>query len=73
MRSLIQLTPKEEIPNLHDPSCACARTTADWILIQNQCQNWVAAISPTTRCHSDMALDELLQRRLFAVTRRSPC
>jgi len=60
----------EEI--LHDPSCTCARTTADWILIQNRsARTGVAAISPTTRCYSDMALDELLQRRLFAVTRRS--
>ena len=63
----------EAIPNLHDPSCACARTTADWIFDAK-----TGVLEPEWRqslqqhdAIPDMALDELLQRRLFAVTRRS--
>lgn len=63
----------EAIPNLHDPACACARTTADWIF-----DTKTGVLEPEWRqslqqhdAIPDQALDELLQRRLFAVTRRS--
>jgi CRISPR-associated protein (TIGR03985 family) len=63
----------EAIPDLHDPSCACARTTADWIF---DAKNGVPELEwrQSLQQHDaipNMALDELLQRRLFAVTRRS--
>lgn len=63
----------EAIPNLHDPSCACARTTADWIFDAKTGvpePEWRQSLQQHDAI-SDMALDELLQRRLFAVTRRS--
>lgn len=63
----------EAVPDLHDPGCACARTTAAWIFNsavgvpepewRQSLQQHDAIPNPT--------LDELLKRRLFAVTRRS--
>jgi hypothetical protein len=61
------------VPHLHDPDCAGAKSVADWIF---DGENPVA--EPEWRRslqHHDgietKTLDELLQKRLFAVTRRS--
>ncbi len=63
----------DAIPDLHDPNCTCAKTTDDWIFDPK------TGVSPSEWRRSllshdaipDTTLDELLQRRLFAVTRRS--
>lgn len=63
----------EEVPDLHDPHCACARTTADWIFDAKTGtpeSDWRRLLF-THDGIPDSTLDELLQRRLFAVTRRS--
>lgn len=65
--------PKEAIPDLHDPCCACARTTADWLFDGS---TGVAELEwqQTLQQHDaipDAKLYNLLQQRLFAVTRRS--
>lgn len=62
----------EAIPHLHDPDCACAKTMADWIFdtqIGVSESEWRRSL-----CSHDTIpakLDELLEQRLFAVTRRS--
>jgi len=61
----------EEIPALHDPKCACAKTTAsvlfapDTGIIESQWRAALQAHDPITD------LNELLAQRLFGVTRRS--
>ncbi|MEI2583895.1 TIGR03985 family CRISPR-associated protein [Scytonema sp. PRP1] len=66
--------PKEDaIPDLHDRNCICSKTIAEWIFAAK------TGVSETEwrsvlQSHDDIpdaTLDELLQRRLFAVTRRS--
>ncbi|HBB30414.1 MAG TPA: TIGR03985 family CRISPR-associated protein [Cyanobacteria bacterium UBA8803] len=69
----------EAIPNLHDPNCACAKTTAEWIF-----QPRTGVLEPewrsTLQQHnaifhdtliSGQPLDALLHSRTLAVTRRS--
>ncbi len=64
--------PKNDtIPTLHDPNCICAKTTADWLFdstsgcVENP---WRRSLQQ----HDNIPkLNQLLQRRLFAVTRRS--
>lgn len=63
----------EAIPDLHDPCCACARTTDTWIF---DARTGVSELEwrQSLQQHDaipDSTLDKLLQRRLFAVTRRS--
>jgi len=60
----------EEIPNFR-PVPVPELLLTGFLILKPGARTGVAAISPTTRCYSHMALDELLQRRLFAVTRRS--
>jgi CRISPR-associated protein (TIGR03985 family) len=63
----------EAIPNLHDPACACARTTAEWIFDAKSgvpASEWRQSLQQHDAI-PNMVLDELLQRRLFGVTRRS--
>lgn len=64
--------PGETAPVLHDASCACAKTTADWIftLAADSELEWRQAIQRRTGL-STSRLDELLGCRLFAVTRRA--
>ena len=60
----------ENIPALHDPTCACARTTRDWLLLTPfDLSAWKASL----RRHDSLPpqLDTWLDRRLFGVTRRS--
>lgn len=63
----------EAIPDLHDPCCACARTTADWLF---DTSTGVAELEwqRTLLQHDAISaakLSSMLQKRLFAVTRRS--
>lgn len=63
----------DAIPDLHDSSCACARTTADWIFDATTGVSepeWRQSLQQHDAI-PDSTLDELLQSRLFAVTRRS--
>lgn len=61
----------EAIPKLHDSNCHCAKTTAAWLFDAETGVNeddWKRSL----QAHAKIAnLDELLQQRLFAVTRRS--
>jgi CRISPR-associated protein (TIGR03985 family) len=62
----------EAVPHLHDPDCTCAKTTADWIFdlqLGVPEPEWQRSL----RQHDAIPtkLDELLEQRLFAVTRRS--
>lgn len=63
----------DTIPNLHDPHCACAKTAAQWLfppnsnLTQNEWQKQLQKHEPIP----ESKLNEFLQTRLFAVTRRS--
>ena len=63
----------EAIPDLHDPACACAKTTAEWIFDPKSgvpASEWRQSLQQHDAI-PDKVLDELLQRKLFAVTRRS--
>lgn len=63
----------EAAPDLHDPTCACAKTVAEWLFTPKTGVSepeWRTMI----RQHSaiaDTALDAILHSRLFAITRRS--
>ncbi len=63
----------ETVPPVHNKNCACAKTVADWILDPYwnvQEIQW----RKTLQQHDEIdrsELDELLQQRLFGVTRRS--
>ncbi|WP_448573473.1 TIGR03985 family CRISPR-associated protein [Trichothermofontia sp.] len=64
----------EEIPGEHDPGCACATSTEQW-LGQGadpsfNVQQWRQALQQHTRLR-DAELDACLSNRLFARTRRS--
>ncbi|MCA1995079.1 MAG: TIGR03985 family CRISPR-associated protein [Coleofasciculus sp. S288] len=62
----------ETVPPLHDSACACAKTTADWIFdpqIGVPKSEWLRSLSSHDAIPAK--LDELLEQRLFAVTRRS--
>lgn len=63
----------EEIPNLHNPHCACAKTAANW-LFEPESVSELVEWRRSLLSHDTIAeatLNQLLQRRLFAVTRRS--
>jgi CRISPR-associated protein (TIGR03985 family) len=66
--------PKGEAqPNLHDANCACVKLTTDWLFTEKTGQSemtWREAIQQHSAI-ADSTLDNLLQSRLFAVTRRS--
>jgi len=61
----------EAVPELHDPKCYCTKTTADWLFDSSTGlseEDWKRSLL----AHNAIAdLDELLQKRLFGVTRRS--
>lgn len=66
-------TKGEKVPDLHDSRCACAKTTAEWIFdraIGVSEVEWRQSLQQHDAI-ADVTLDDLLQRRLFAVTRRS--
>ncbi|MDF5715023.1 MAG: TIGR03985 family CRISPR-associated protein [Rhizonema sp. NSF051] len=66
-------TKGEEIPKLHDANCPCAKTTAEWLfdaktgILETE---WKRSLISHTAIDTSL-LDELLQRRLFGLTRRS--
>lgn len=63
----------EGVPELHDSACACARTTAEWLFAPHTGVSepeWRLMIQEYSAI-ADAVLDEILQGRLFAVTRRS--
>ena len=62
----------EKIPPLHDRSCACARTTLDWLLLLAP-ELDLSAWKTSLRHHDCLPpqLDTWLEQRLFGVTRRS--
>ena len=61
----------ETIPDFHDPNCYCAKTTADWLFDAktglNQ-ETWKRSLLSHVNISN---LDEILEKRLFEVTRRS--
>lgn len=61
----------ETIPQFHDPKCHCAKTTAEWLFNAKtglNAEEWKHSLLS----HVNIAnLDEILQKRLFSVTRRS--
>jgi len=62
----------EAIPALHDENCRCRWTIADWLTAPDSGIN-ISQWSQTLQQHNAMPthMDELLQQRLFGVTRRS--
>lgn len=63
----------EANPELHDPKCACAKTAADWLFHSRmglEEPEWRRSLQQQVAI-SDEVLDDLLQSRLFGVTRRS--
>ncbi len=63
----------DAIPTLHDFDCACARTTAAWLFdakTELPEPEWRQSLQQHDAI-PEATLDELLQCRLFAVTRRS--
>lgn len=63
----------EQVPELHDPKCACARTAAKWLfstqtgLSKTEWQQDLQQYETMSKSE----LNQLLNSRLFAVTRRS--
>ncbi|MBD2690916.1 TIGR03985 family CRISPR-associated protein [Anabaena catenula] len=61
----------EAIPQFHDPNCNCAKTTADWLFDAKTGLNpedWKHCLLSHVHISN---LDEILDKRLFGVTRRS--
>ncbi|MDJ0796790.1 MAG: TIGR03985 family CRISPR-associated protein [Calothrix sp. MO_167.B12] len=73
-RFFLSSHPKDEaIPQLHDVNCNCAKLTAEW-LFHSRFGIAEAEWKNTLTSHVGMVareLDEILQQRLFGVTRRS--
>lgn len=60
-------------PTLHDPNCACAKTTEDWLFTPKTGlvkSDWLQVMQQHSGINLD-TLNNLLHQRLFAVTRRS--
>ncbi|MBX9256500.1 TIGR03985 family CRISPR-associated protein [Desmonostoc muscorum CCALA 125] len=63
----------EEIPQIHDSHCPCVKTTAQWLfnektgIVSHQWQELLLAYTGIT----EFKLNEILNQRLFGVTRRS--
>lgn len=63
----------EQVPELHDPKCACARTAAKWLFnaqVSLSEKEWRQDFQQY-EAMSKSDLNQLLNSRLFAVTRRS--
>ncbi|WP_017302880.1 TIGR03985 family CRISPR-associated protein [Spirulina subsalsa] len=60
------------VPTAHDDCCACLKTTAQWLFSESHYseQIWRESLQQHTPIPTP-ELDKLLQRRLFALTRRS--
>ncbi|QSJ20433.1 TIGR03985 family CRISPR-associated protein [Nostoc sp. UHCC 0702] len=63
----------EEIPDIHDSHCLCAKTTAEWLfnkktrIVPSQWQELLLSHTGIKKSQ----LSEILKQRLFGVTRRS--
>ncbi|MCU0527761.1 MAG: TIGR03985 family CRISPR-associated protein [Elainella sp. Prado103] len=63
----------ESSPTLHDPDCACAKPTAGWLFTAQTgllAPEWKQLLQQQTGA-SPATIEDWLQKRLFAVTRRS--
>ena len=63
----------EAVPEIHDAKCACAKTTSQWLFTPQtglSAKTWQQSLQQHTGI-SDTQLHQWLQKRLFAVTRRS--
>jgi CRISPR-associated protein (TIGR03985 family) len=66
-------TKGEEVPSLHNSECPCAKTTKEWLFNETTgivAQQWQESLL----AHTDIGkskLHEILNQRLFGVTRRS--
>ncbi|WP_427158542.1 TIGR03985 family CRISPR-associated protein [Aliinostoc sp. HNIBRCY26] len=61
----------EAVPPLHNRSCPCAKTTAEWLFNQKtglERSQWLESVQAHTPVPD---LEKLLEQRLFGVTRRS--
>lgn len=66
-------TKGEDVPNLHDVNCPCAKTTAEWLFTEKTGINadvWQELLLAHTGIPKSQ-IEEILQQRLFGVTRRS--
>lgn len=66
-------TKGEEVPKLHDRNCPCAKTTKEWLFNQTTgivAEQWQESLFAYIGIEKSK-LDEILNQRLFAVTRRS--
>lgn len=64
----------EAVPELHDAACACARTTAEWLFSSFQTDLSATPWQQSLQQHTGIGATQLqvwMQKRLFAVTRRS--
>ncbi|MEB3181603.1 MAG: TIGR03985 family CRISPR-associated protein [Nostocaceae cyanobacterium] len=62
----------EAIPQMHDRHCACAKTTSEWLFTSTGLlpSDWKRSLLTHTGIETSV-LEQLLQQRLFGVTRRS--
>ena len=66
-------TKGEEIPSLHDSNCPCGKTATEWLFNHKTgifSQQWQELLLAHTGI-GESKLSEILQQRLFGVTRRS--
>ncbi|MBH8578078.1 TIGR03985 family CRISPR-associated protein [Nostocaceae cyanobacterium CENA369] len=64
-------TKGEEVPNLHDPDCPCAKTTQEWLFNEKTgvvAHQWQESLMVYTGITDSR---KVLKRRLFGITRRS--
>jgi CRISPR-associated protein (TIGR03985 family) len=62
----------EAVPKRHDPTCRCARTTSDWLFHSTSSiskKSWQKSLQQHDSEPEN--LEDILQSRLFGVTRRS--
>ncbi|MBO3463296.1 TIGR03985 family CRISPR-associated protein [Aetokthonos hydrillicola Thurmond2011] len=66
-------TKGEEVPNLHDSNCPCAKTTQEWLFNQKTgivAHKWQESLIAHIGIN-ESKLNEVLKQRLFGITRRS--
>lgn len=64
----------DAVPEMHDAACACARTAAEWLFSSFQTSLLATTWQQALQQHTGLSVEQLqpwLQKRLFAVTRRS--
>mgnify|MGYP002777012977 CR=1 FL=1 len=64
-------SPTDDIPKFHGVECNCGKTASDWLknVLEDEIQ-WRNSLKQHDQL-SDEAIDDILETRLFAVTRRS--